>query len=141
MDIIDIILAAARSIDFVSYVSGTSRIPVKDYPAVVVEEEDGFSFEQCGAEIKPVIEDQECTLFYLKRGFNEDEMQEDVYMAFRAEMKGEARIIAEKVFERLSRTNGVANIEIGKENNYNTKINSEPVEVSAITIKAKIILR
>lgn len=141
MDIIEIILAAAKSIEFVEYVSGTSRIQVKDYPAVVVEEEDGFSFEQCGAEVKPLIENQECTLFYLKRGLNEDEMQEDLYNTFRRQMKIEARMIAEKVFESLSGTDGVANIEIGKENNYNTKINSEPVEVSAITITAKIILR
>ncbi len=140
MDIIDVILEAANEIETVKYVSGTDRIPVKEYPAVVVVEEDGFSFDQGEAGIQPIFENQECTLFYLKRGFNEDELDEETYRTFRAQMKEEAREIAKAIYTKLNNTNRIANIEIGHENNYNTKINSEPVEISAITIKAKIIL-
>ena len=140
MEIKDIILAAIKgnsTLDYIKYISGTSRITVKDYPAVVVENEPS-EFEQTEAMIVPVFDNQECTVFYLQKGLPEDEINEDEYNAYMKVMREKVWKISRVIYIALSASNGIANVIVGREDSYQTKIDGENVEVAAITVRAKV---
>jgi len=128
------------ALSFQPYISRTDRIaipPTKSY-AVIVNEEP-FDYNQVAVNESPTRRTQECIIFVMVPGVNNNELDEAAYKERADECNAKADEVIGVIVERLRTYNGIAGINFGRGEQEGLLVNSRPFEVMTIPVKATVI--
>ena len=127
-----------KPLEFLQYVTRSDFKPIEAYPAVLILNEP-FDWPQVGGTPVPAMITDGCTMLLLTEAVNRDELTEEVTKEISLDLFEKAETLVKTIAEGLAATNGIGNITFGQSDEYYTLIDSKPVMVMPIPVKAIII--
>jgi len=125
-------------LDVIQHLSRTTLVPIKKFPAVVIEDEPyDFTQELGGSEIVTKVEN--CNLFIIIKSVNTNELSEAKYLDGKQRLEKLTLDTMAVILERVPTYNKIGSLKFGRGEMFDGIISSIPVMYNIIPVELIII--